>query len=76
MNKEIVLYGEQEGYIKAYPTLWDAYRDWQEIKKQNKEFKMQEDTYYWQFEYDTEKEHIMRPIKFYVRKGKMFYKFI
>ena len=75
MNKEIVLYGEQQGLIASYLTLWDAYRDWQDIKRQNKELNI-DDTYYWQFEYDTEKEHIMRPIKFYVRKNKMYWKFI
>lgn len=76
MNKEIVLYGEQEGYIQSYKTLWDAYRGWQEIKRQNKEMKVAKDTYYWQFEYDKDGYHYQQEIKFYVRKGKMYWKYI
>ena len=76
MNKEIVLYGEQEGFINSWPTLWDAYYGWQEVKRTNKEFKIPKDKYYWQFEYDKDGFHYEQEIKFYVRNGKMFYKLL
>ena len=73
MNKEIVLYGENQGFIQSYPTLWDAYRGLKEIKKQDKIENITDD-YYFQFEYDKEGFHYQREIKIYVRNNKIFYK--
>ena len=75
MNKEIVLYGEEQGYVNSYKTLWDAYEGFKEIKKQDKKENI-EDNYYWMFEYDKDNIHYERKIKFYVRNKKMFWKYI
>lgn len=75
-NKEIVLYGEEEGFVNSYPTLWDAYYGFKEIKEFNRRHGASKDNYYWQFEYTKDGQIYERGIKFYVRNGKMYYKFI
>ena len=79
MKKEIVLCREEEGEVLSYPTLWDAYRGFKEVRRWDKEsgFNCPASEYYWIFRVtkddgtSTEQE-----IKFYVRKGKMYYKMI
>lgn len=80
MEKEIVLCREEEGEVLSYPTLWDAYRGFKEVRRWDKEvgFNCPASEYYWIFRTNnpdgtprTEQE-----IKFYVRNNKMYYKMI
>lgn len=79
MKKEIVLYREDEGEILSYPTLWDAYRGFKEVRRVDKEEKMciAAKEYYWIFRVTKEDgTQTEQEIKFYVRNGKMFYKMV
>lgn len=79
IKKEIVLYRDEEGEVLSYPTLWDAYNGFKEVRRVDKEEQMgiAANEYYWLFrvtyEDGTETE---QEIKFYVRKNKMYYKMI
>lgn len=72
---EIVLYGEESGEINSYPTLWDAYRGLKEIKKFDKENRI-EDKYYFMHEYEKDGALYQGEIKIYRRGNKIFYKYV
>jgi len=78
MEKEIVLCRDDGDDIISYPTLWDAYRGFKEIKRQDKEEHtgISPSEYYWIFRVnDKEGMPITEQnIKFYVRNNKMYYK--
>jgi hypothetical protein len=79
INKDIILYGEEQGEVVRYKTLWDAYYGYKEIRKQDKEENTGFDAkeYYWIFEVTFDDNTFTeREIKFYVRKGKMYLKYI
>lgn len=75
IEKAIVLYGEEQGEITSFSTLWEAYKEFKEIKREDKHYNIK-DTYYWQFEYIKDGVCYARPIKFYVRKNKMYWKYV
>ena len=79
VSKDIVLYREEEGEVQRYKTLWEAYKGFKEVRRCDKEEKMGIDAkeYYWIFEvtYD-DNTFTEREIKFYVRKGKMYWKYV
>lgn len=79
MKKEIVLQRDDESDIISYPTLWDAYRGFQEIKRLDKEEKtgIAASEYYWIFRVTNEDgTGWEQEIKFYVRRNKMYYKLV
>ena len=79
ISKDIVLYREEEGEVQRYKTLWDAYRGFKEVRRSDKEERMGIDAkeYYWIFEVTYDNNTFSeREIKFYVRNGKMFWKYI
>lgn len=77
MKGEIVLYFE-DSEVERYKTLWDAYRGFKEIRIVDNELKtgIKASDYNWEFEYEKNGTLYCQPIKFYVRRGKMYYKFI
>lgn len=79
ISKDIVLYGEEQGEVERYKTLWDAYYGYKEIRRTDKEENTGFDAkeYYWIFEVEFEDHSILeREIKFYVRNNKMYWKYI
>ena len=79
VSKDIVLYREEEGEVQRYKTLWEAYKGFKEVRRCDKEEKMGIDAkeYYWIFEVTFDDNTFTeREIKFYVRKGKMYWKYI
>ena len=79
IDKSIVLYRDEEGEVQRFNTLWEAYEGFKEIRKCDIRERMgiEAKEYYWIFEvtYD-DNTFSEREIKFYVRKGKMYWKFI
>lgn len=79
INKDIVLYRDEEGEVQRFKTLWEAYEGFKEVRKCDKEEHMgiAANEYYWIFEvtYD-DNTYTEQEIKFYVRNNKMYYKFI
>lgn len=79
IDKAIVLYGTEQGEVARYKTLWEAYNGYKDVRRCDKEENMGFDAkeYYWLFEV-TYDDHTFseRPLKFYVRNNKMYYKFI
>ena len=80
LKKEIVLCRDEEDDIISYPTLWDAYRGFQEIKRLDKEEHtgISPSEYFWIFRINDENGMPIREqeVKFYVRNNKMYYKLI
>lgn len=77
MKGKIVLYCEGSE-VKSYSSLWEAYTGFKEIRRVDKEYRngFKASDYNWEFEYKKNNILYSRPIKFYIRKGKMYYKFI
>lgn len=79
INKDIVLYRDEEGEVQRYKTLWEAYEGFKEVRRVDKEEHMgiAANEYYWIFEvtYDDH-TYTEQEIKFYVRKGKMYWRFV
>ena len=79
IEKAIVLYRDDEGEVMRFKTLWEAYEGYKDVRRCDKEEKMGIDAkeYYWIFEVTFDDHtYTEREIKFYVRKGKMYWKYI
>ena len=79
IKKEIVLCREDEGEVLSYPTLWDAYEGFKEVRRVDKEEKMgiAANEYYWIFRAEFEDgSSTEQDLKFYVRNNKMYYKML
>lgn len=77
MKGKIVLYYDNQE-IQRFDTLWDAYKGYKNIRKTDLRNKIHVETklYEWTFEYEKDDMLYVQPIKFYVRKNKMYWKFI
>lgn len=79
ISKDIVLYREEEGEVRRFKTLWEAYYGYKETRRVDKEERMGfgAEEYYWIFEVTFDDHTITeKEIKFYVRKGKMYWKYV